>query len=458
VAVFIELQTDAFRDVLVDLSKRNFDFQNVRRPFRGIEIKEDTYGIIKVIRSDGRDIPLFDSGSRESVGGLSSRPVADADGRNFRFQSPPEGTTFNYSNFIIASLQDARQEKTQIVENFGEPYIFFFGERPRIVNVSGILFNSLDFAWKHEFWRNYEKYLRGTRLVELDARIYLYYDEQILEGYMLGAQAQENSMNPYHVDFSFTLFVTGHTYLGQIDNSTLYPVSAQTDVQPDDLRQTEQFNSVISSLRDRYQKLRPGSLESSINDVRLASIEAAGGLPAKDILVGAILSGLSDYEARTVSFLNNVKTYLYGRRMVVPKGVAGSEVTAGSVLYANQAILPPKAPQRKLPLRSRISDNVDEYIGGGGPSSDASGYTNEIVAATKNISDAEYEKKLLLEMEALGVDTSDPSPFQTLRARVTHAIVKTAGAVDFAAGIARGTVGQVVRRLDTEGETPLPVG
>lgn len=457
-AVFVELQTDAFRDVLIDLTKKSFDFQNVRRPFRGIEIKEDTYGIIKVIRSDGHDIPLFDAGSRENPQGLSNSPVADASGRNFRFQSPPEGTTFNYSNFIISALQDARQEKAQIVENFGEPYIFFFGEKPRIVNVSGILINTADFAWKHEFWRNYEKYLRGTRLVELDARIYLYYDEQILEGYMLGAQAQEVSSNPYHVDFSFTLFVTGHTYLGQIENSSLYPVSANTDIPADDLRSTQLFNAKIADLRDRYQKLRPGSLASSIDDVRLAALEAAEGVPAKETLVGAIMSGLSDFEARTISFLNNVKTYLYGRRMVVPRGVAGAEITAGNRLDANKATFLGKPPKRVIPLRSKISDNVDEYIGSGGNSSSAQGYADEVVDPYKNISEDEFENRLRAKMAALGVDTSDPNPFQTLRSDVTHAIVKTAGAVDFAAGIARGTVGQVVRRLDFEGETPIPLG
>jgi len=103
-------------------------FENVRRPFRGIEIKEDTYAVLKVIRASGKEIPLFDAGAR--LNGYSGDHNTPEDWADPDYQQkasfPSEGCTFNYSNFIAQQVIDSRQEKSQVVETFGEPYIFFF--------------------------------------------------------------------------------------------------------------------------------------------------------------------------------------------------------------------------------------------------------------------------------------------------------------------------------------------
>ena len=145
-ATYVELQTDSFREILGDLGtfdesgKSRFDFDNVRRPYRGIEIKDDTYAIIKVIRSNGREIPLTDAGSRVSASSFSR--VKDKNGNAI---APPAGTTFNYSNFIAQTIVEAREEKSQVVETFGEPYIFavITGRHPQSENVGAKLLNDL---------------------------------------------------------------------------------------------------------------------------------------------------------------------------------------------------------------------------------------------------------------------------------------------------------------------------
>ena len=43
------------------------DFSHVRRPFRGIVIKEDTFATIEVFESDGTPVPLFNAGAREPI-------------------------------------------------------------------------------------------------------------------------------------------------------------------------------------------------------------------------------------------------------------------------------------------------------------------------------------------------------------------------------------------------------
>lgn len=439
-ATYVEMRTDGFKRNLDDLAeKRALDFEGVRRPLRGVEIKDDTYAIIKVIRSDGRDIPLVDSGSLLTANSLGLR----GDVEELR-EVPPEGCTFNYSNFIAQQVIDGRSEKQQIVETFGEPYIFFFGEKPRIMQVQGLLMNTLDFNWKNEFWKNYETYFRGTKLVEMDARIYFYFDDQIVEGYMLDAQASHSADFPYHVPFQFTLFVTAHTYIGLLSGSGEYPVSANVQIPAKDLTSTEFFNETINKLRNRKDSLRPNQLLSTTWAVRQATERAAGPLVGKAAIQGAIMKGLGDFEAKTNAFLSNVKTYFYGRRMVVPKGLSGAEIYAGTATYADQAILPGEAPRRNLPLRSKIADNLDEYVGGF--SSPIPKGVMEEEVGMQEIYEEDLEKKLLLELGRMGVDITKPSKMQNWRSSLTHTLTKTADKIDFAAGIAIHGTGSLVNK------------
>jgi hypothetical protein len=439
-ATYVEMRTDGFARNLDDLvDKRALDFEGVRRPLRGVEIKDDTYAIIKVIRSDGKEVPLVDSGSKLTANSMGIRGSVE----ELR-EVPPEGSTFNYSNFIAQQVIDARTEKSQVVETFGEPYIFFYGEKPRIMQVQGLLMNTLDFNWKNEFWKNYENFLRGTKLVELDARIYFYFDDQIVEGYMLDAQASHSADFPYHVPFQFTLFVTAHTYIGLLSSSSEYPISANVQLPAKDLTSVEFFNDTINRLRDRKDQLRPNQLLSTTWAVRQAAERAAFGIVGKAAIQGAILRGLSNYEAKVNAFLSNVKTYFYGRRMVVPRGIAGAELLAGQATYADAAILPGVAPERQLPLRSKITDNVDEYIGGSLQQLPKGLMEDEV--DLNEIYEEDLETKLLLELGRLGVDISTPSKMQNWRSEFTHTITKTADTIDFTAGIAIHGTGALVNK------------
>lgn len=186
-AVYVELVTDPFDVRFADKAKyatsAGAGLVNVRRPTRGLEIKDDTHAYIKLIRVDGIEIPIFDSSSEEGM------------------------STAN-ANFILQGVQEQRMEKHQIVETFGDTYLFLFGESPRFLNIQAVLINSHDFNWKAEFMANYETYLRGTKAVEMGARTYLFYDQNIVEGYILNCQVQETSDQPHFVPLSFQFFVT----------------------------------------------------------------------------------------------------------------------------------------------------------------------------------------------------------------------------------------------------------
>jgi len=168
----------------------------VRRPYRGIQIKDDTYAALSVRGPDGKPVYLTSSSSRiVEPGGTGETDI---------------GAVRNYSDFILQSVQDQRQEKSQIIETFGEPYVYIFGERPRVFTFSGLLVNTEDFNWRAQFWANYEENFRGTRLVQRNARAYLSYDTLTIEGYPLSASAVDDANQPYSIPFQMTMLVTNY--------------------------------------------------------------------------------------------------------------------------------------------------------------------------------------------------------------------------------------------------------
>lgn len=252
------------------------DFSHVRRPFRGIVPKPDTYATLEVVDANGEAIPLLNAGAREthtqvgsmlneqrlgnpenlnssktfltnvnakeyqSVNAQSGREAAEAQQLLADLELPTDtssstaltrrkldslrksgkGASVRYSNFLITNVQETRQEKYQVMETFGAPYIFFFGERPRMYTFTGILLNSLDFQWRAEFWENYDTILRGTRLVELGARASISWDDIITQGYILQANAAEDSAQPSLINFSFLFFVTDYQTTVNVGDTT----------------------------------------------------------------------------------------------------------------------------------------------------------------------------------------------------------------------------------------------
>jgi len=255
-SVFIELTIDDFqRTFLKQVEDNSYSGgrrggagePNVRRPLRGIEIKDDTYATMRVVQADGTEIPLFDS-------------------------SDSAGTSNRYSNFLLQSVQEQRMEKQQIVETFGDPYIYFFGEAPRFINCSAILLNTLDFNWRAEWWQNYDKYLRGTKLVEQGARCYLFYDEIVLEGYIVSAAAVETAEQPYFVQLQFQMFLTNYANISLIGDP-FYPTRDSAQVPEGiDLTSADAISKLTPKARGRYPQ--PGDMAAEVYTAYLKQVGA----------------------------------------------------------------------------------------------------------------------------------------------------------------------------------------
>lgn len=239
---------------------------NVRRPLFGISIKEATYASISVVTSAGDKVALIDSSA-----GASN---ADVDGKSG-----------DNHNFILQSVQFARQERVQIQETFGDFYTFFFGERPSTANISGILMNTRDFNWKNEFMRNYDKYLRGTKCVETRSRVYLGFDDVVLEGYILNTTNVYAAQNPYLVPFSFSLLITNYVDLSE---GGLSYVNEAADAR-----------TVSGSLAEYVTKVgtADGLVEYSAEDGKWLSMSSFSTAEAlQDASPSIVMSGLNNKE------------------------------------------------------------------------------------------------------------------------------------------------------------------
>lgn len=348
-AVFIEARTEPFaerREQLANSMRQGGQARyNVRRPVRGFQLKEDTFAVIRVMGPDGNFMPVIDSAGQYFLVGDDPESAARGQGR-----------TQQYSNFFIQTVAEQRQEKQQIVETFGDSWIFFFGEAPRLIQVQGYLLNTADFNWRAEFWENYDRYFRGTRLVELGARLYLMYDDIILEGYMLQAQAQEHAApNREVIQFSFQMFLTGYTNISRL-GSVEFP--SPTDL---DYAQLSSYETAIQN----WQRSRNLQRELSTEAIRSAN-RRAYQLGVGRLLADTIRANMVDAGDPSISAFI-ARAYLASRAVAAAERMRVEDAEA-----ASQSLWAPNpftsGGDRTIPLRQQFSSNIDEYIGGQEPS------------------------------------------------------------------------------------------
>ena len=174
-----------------------------RRPLSGLSLKEHTTAFVTVLRADGQVLTVFnDLGATQSpTGPLKANEDPSAPRSRF------------WTDWSLISVQESRQEKVQIVETFGDPVVYMFGERPRFLQFRGYLVNSADNNWRAQFWENWDRFFRGTRLVEQNAKMFITFDDILVGGYPLNASASQSANDPHLITFEFSFIVTEYSNL-----------------------------------------------------------------------------------------------------------------------------------------------------------------------------------------------------------------------------------------------------
>jgi len=385
-AVFMSVSTSPFEDVFNDASRESHTRQNVRRPLRGIEVKRDTYATIKVVDALNRPIPLLDSSSQTDVNGI--------------------GYSNEYANFILQAVQEQRVEKQQVVETFGEDYIFFFGERPRIYTFSAVLMNTRNFNWKSEWWKNYEETLRGTKLLERNARMYLYYDDVVIEGYMLQASATATVDDPYKLPLQFQVFCTNYSIIGDV-GSIFTPM--YDDTVPD---QTPGTSSTVA-LPDE-EDAAAGALKDA------ASQDSLGGFLAE------ASKFFNDASFTIQRALEQAQNTLYGRSLAFPNKGIGNQLYVPDIANKAQFARPEGSGGERVPIWKQR----DEYTVFVQDEAEPSYDQNELDRVRKLLklnSPEELNRTAREKLQALGLNVDRPSAEYLLLGRAAFAGLQVFG-------------------------------
>ena len=171
-------------------------------------------------------------------------------------------TKFLTNRFYLTGVQEAREEKTQIIETFGVPSFNFFGEKTRIYNFSGQMLEGKaqtytknkykhKYLWASSFLDLYEKHLRGTKLAENGYEAILTFKNTRLYGFILNVNMIQNASNPLTSQFSFSMIVRKQeNILGSGDDGTLEALYSVTQwVKSDTLvKQLAKWNASIGEL------------------------------------------------------------------------------------------------------------------------------------------------------------------------------------------------------------------
>ena len=315
----------------------------IRRPTNGIQLKNDTFATIRVVTAEGGvNKLLIDAGSRRKGDSKDASGVVTKTNDYFEYEG--KRATDIYSNFLLQQVQEDRQEKQQVLETFGEAYIFLFGERARVISFQGILANTFDFNWEAEWWHNYENFLRGTKCVENDARVYISYDNTLVGGYILSTASSKETMSRNHVTFQFQLFVTYYSNFSDVGDPNPYNGFPIDNLHPT----PEYLKQWRPELIDYKIPLNPGGIS---------------GPPGT--LFSAIESGFSAVKDAWGKLDQVVNSTLNAAQGLLDGGVRVPVGFAGSTIFNDEVTLATPNETSQAIVFSTFADNDVEYVGVG---------------------------------------------------------------------------------------------
>jgi hypothetical protein len=243
------------------------------------------------------------------------------------------------TNFLLQAVSTTRNEKFQEIETFGPTYGFFFGERPIMINAQAVLLSTPDFPWVVEWWWNYAHGLSGTKLTEANSRVYLEYNDMILEGYILNCQVTETADNPNSVNMSFSMWVTQVDY--KIDAGKPYSQArSYLDVGEGQDGDVQVYDGEGAGVSVTGRAVRTANV---VKIIKTGSISSARYLPGDTRILTGEVGRLTELAS----------LFLYGRQIVIPEGYLGSEVYSGAAEFATGTAS--EALLRQLGAVSRVS-------------------------------------------------------------------------------------------------------
>lgn len=164
------------------------------------------------------------------------------------------------NKFLLTSVQESRQEKSQIIETFGLPSFYFFGERTKVYHFAGSLLETdaqvstsfkNRYLWASSLTELYDKMLRGTKLAELNYEAVLVYKNYRLYGYPINLNLKHDANAPKTAGFSFSMIVRKQEFINDEGISGLYKIEqfGSTDAKRQELKDvSEELDEIKEAL------------------------------------------------------------------------------------------------------------------------------------------------------------------------------------------------------------------
>lgn len=136
-------------------------------------------------------------------------------------KAPSPGITRNrFKQFILTQISVAHQERMQIVETNKDYQVLFFGRKPEILQIGGVLKNTIDNPWSVNMIFLWDELMRGTVLATKGYICQLYVDGELFEGYPFNFQRSKVAGQDNLVNFSFSFLIKERMMVNNTNNLT----------------------------------------------------------------------------------------------------------------------------------------------------------------------------------------------------------------------------------------------
>jgi hypothetical protein len=111
-----------------------------------------------------------------------------------------------FVNFFLTNIQTSFNEKVQVTQTFGDnEVVYYFGRQPILMNISGLLFDSLENDWFSKFLTLYAGVLRGTQLAKSFSLVEITFPNMVVRGTIsslsINQDAQRDTDIPFGMQF-----------------------------------------------------------------------------------------------------------------------------------------------------------------------------------------------------------------------------------------------------------------
>ena len=141
-------------------------------------------------------------------------------------------TSNAFDHFILTSYDIGFSEKTQIMTTFGDQeVVYYFGSNPVIVNLRGVLIDSLHNAWFTEFVTMYKTFFRGSQLSQNFEMIEIVLPAIKMAGSVISLTVQQTADSNTQVPFSMQFYAKSMEMIPipSADGSLTYTMASGAD-------------------------------------------------------------------------------------------------------------------------------------------------------------------------------------------------------------------------------------